>query len=821
MADSLPAAEALRAAAAGLLSGDVLYFPVRHHSPACAWHVAQLIRARRPSTVLVEGPASFCSHIDLLVHPQARAPLALYAYCVFKRKDAEDEDDRIRRFAAYYPFCDYSPELVALREGRAAGAQLRFIDLELAEQCALDEGRSEAQSLLEEHHLAHSRYLKLLAQRTGCRDHDELWDHLFEASGTRRDTAQFVADVYAYCSLARQATPQEALERDGTLARERAMAAHVARAVAERRADDGPVLVVTGGFHTVALPVLVREAPPPKSVATPGLTDHRSALIRYSFDRLDRLNGYGSGMPAPAWYQSVWERLIAGRQDPDALWRESALAMILDIAARTRKTLVHENLPTASVIAAFEQAQRLAGLRSRAGPTRADVIDALTSCFVKGDADIDGLALLGLVHQAFAGRALGSMPPGASVPPLVTDFQWRARRQRLKIDETGARRVSLDLYRRPEHRATSRLMHGLAALGVPFGIHQGGPDFVRGLGLGQLHEHWEYEFSPATEAALVEASVYGPTLPEAVAARFSEELEQLEAQGRSRDASVAVAHLVRACVLGLHDHVARLIGWIVRAVSEDAQFASLAAATTQLALLSDSREPLEAKGLDELERLIPTVYERACFLVRDLSATPTEEQPRAVDALRRLSEFAGQRRAGIDPELFWSGLGALAANGATPPLLAGAASGLLYGTGLLEPERLVNAVAGWLDGRMEARDGVLFLRGVLQTAREAAWQRPDLLRALDARLVGWDDAAFMHLLPDLRLAFAEMTPLETDRIAEAAAGLHGAATLGPLVDYSLTEERAAALAAADAEVRATLAVDGLAGWLVPKASEHG
>ena len=32
------------------------------------------------------------------------------------------------------------------------------------------------------------------------------------------------------------------------------------------------------------------------------------ALIRYSFDQLDRLTGYAAGMPAPWFYQQVWER---------------------------------------------------------------------------------------------------------------------------------------------------------------------------------------------------------------------------------------------------------------------------------------------------------------------------------------------------------------------------------------------------------------------------------------------------------------------------------------------------------------------------------
>ena len=48
--------------------------------------------------------------------------------------------------------------------------------------------------------------------------------------------------------------PRPDLAADGTAAREAEMAHHVAVAVAARRPGDGPVLLVLGGFHAVALP---------------------------------------------------------------------------------------------------------------------------------------------------------------------------------------------------------------------------------------------------------------------------------------------------------------------------------------------------------------------------------------------------------------------------------------------------------------------------------------------------------------------------------------------------------------------------------------
>jgi hypothetical protein len=314
-------------------------------------------------------------------------------------------------------------------------------------------------------------------------------------------------------------------------------------------------------------------------------------------------------------------------------------------------------VPTATVIGAYEHALRLAALRGRAAPGRSDLIDAIASCFVKGARDAEGVPLLAATRRLMVGNALGSVPPGAGAPPLVWDFERRARWQRLRIDDTDVRRLSLDIYRRPEHRVTSRLLHGLDLLGVRFAIRQAGPDFVRGIGIDRLHEQWQYQFSPSTEASLVEMSVYGTTVPEAVATRFTQILDRLVNEGASRSASVAVACLVQACQLGLHDHLPRLLSWLRTAIGEDAAFPSLGEAVTQLMLLWQSREPLEAAQLEEIPPLLLAAYERACFLAADMAATPEAAIESTVGALKGLRQLLLNPSAThLDPELFWQAI---------------------------------------------------------------------------------------------------------------------------------------------------------------------
>ena len=194
-----------------------------------------------------------------MLHPGAKTPFAIYTSFVREEPDGAAVSKSAAlgppRHAAYYPFCDYSPELVALRAGTRIGASLRFIDLDYPDQiragnAATQDGAGpKVESLLAERHFKRSRYLQALARRAGCRDHNDLWDHLFETRlGSTGDDAsgceQFIHDVAAWCHFARADATPGRTEADGTLAREAAMAAAIREELAKgpNRSSWSPVV---------------------------------------------------------------------------------------------------------------------------------------------------------------------------------------------------------------------------------------------------------------------------------------------------------------------------------------------------------------------------------------------------------------------------------------------------------------------------------------------------------------------------------------------------------------------------------------------------
>ncbi|WP_165224170.1 DUF5682 family protein [Aquisphaera insulae] len=730
-------------------SARVVYAPVRHHSPACAIHVDRLIRTVRPDAVLIEGPRDATKWIHLLTHPGTKMPVAIYTTYV-RRQAAETAAGasivkaQPVRYAAYYPLCDYSPELAAIRAAAELGMEARFIDLSYPEmvEAGRRDGTGRAVSLQEERTFSHSDVLREAGRRIGARDPDDLWDQLYEVDPGAKDTAEFFRGVLAYCVLARRDATADRLEADGTLARERAMAAAIAE-------QPGRVVVVTGGFHTVALPGTRPEKPARVKVDE---KDALVALMRYGFEQLDRLNGYASGMPSPEFYQRSWER-------------RPATGLVVELAREARKR--RQPVSIADEIAALEQVRRLAMLRGHASPSREDLSDGIRSVFIKGADDLDGLPILALLRKLLAGDRVGEVPPDAGVPPLVEDFRRTSARLKIELDRIEARELALDLYRGDRARQASRLFHRLRFLKVPFAQWVAGPDYVAGKDLERIREVWTYRWTPDVDSSLIERSLYGSTLEEAAAALLMEQFTEAEADGQGRRADRAATLLLEACRMGLHRQAPDLLARTARLVGEDGQFVSLVRAMEQVLVLHVSREPLEAHDLAGVTELVDAAYARACYLIPGLAGTGEAEEKEVLDALNALPQAAlGLGDDEARRSLRTGALKVLMDDPACRSVLHGAAAGLLFGSGELDAEGLVRALHGHLQSvKGQGHEGAAFLRGLLGSARSVLWLVPEVLDQLHEVIRSWDEDRFVAALPELRLAFSDLTPRECDQVA--------------------------------------------------------
>ena len=825
-------------AARGRLFGEegVFFVPVRHHSPACAFALRGLLREIRPAAVLIEGPDDVGALLPLLQHAQTRAPVAWLCQST-RQVPADDpeaeEKTRTESRTSFFPFCDYSPEWIAVREGAALGAQLGLIDLPWSDKAwhrheSEEEGdaRDAARSLMEERYFAHSRYLNALTSQLGCVDHQELWDRLFELRTTAAlgDWRAFFSDVFSWCAMARLDYEPEVLEAEQSLPRERHMAAHIRR---WRNEVQGPIVVVTGGFHTLELVNQWQKAKPSTAPAASTAKDANAVdawLIRYSFERLDALNGYASGMPSPGYYQQVWERLEAGEADP---FTAVTLDSLTRFARQTRAQDQVDAVSTALVQAAAAQAMRLAALRGNAGPGRQDLLDAIRSCFIKGAIDEGTRGFTADLRNFLSGTRIGDVPPSAGSPPLIEDARRLARAAGVRLDDSTARVARLDLYRKPSHRERSRFFHALAYLDAGLGTWLAGPDFLGNSRLHILFEEWRAAWSPLVEARLIELAADGASVEAVCMARLHQEEAALADQGRGRSASAAVTLLLRACLIGLQSRLPQLLSMLSTHLDEDAALGSVVDCGHRLVTLWRAREPLGVQQHPQLRSLLERVWPAALFLLPDVGPCPEEAEAGAVKQLLSLRELGrllaalkdefGEDGRAIDLDLLRAQLERFATGAAVAPAVAGAASALLYLDGHWDEHALETVVRQRFGAGAQPREAVRFLNGVMAAAPELLLRLPALLEGLDSLVSGWDAEAFVAHLPDLRQAFTRLKPQETADLAGRVAGLHG---LGEAqgeslyqVHYETTEHDLHEGAQLQLALADCLRRDGLAAWL--------
>ncbi len=722
--------------AGDLEDSGVLYLPVRHHSPAAARLAAAAVRELRPDAVLIEGPSDFNQHIDELALDHS-PPIAVYSWVVHESGE---------RRGAYYPFCVYSPEWQALRAGFEVGAEVAFIDLPWADLAAERDATLHRYADAE---LRRSRYVDVLCRNLEVEDFDAAWDRLFEIE--ELDLATFIERCGELCGHLRAFSEVSTTD----LSREDFMAASVAGA---RARHDGAILVLTGGYHTAA----VRER---VEAGNHGDTEARSAqlgegrgiaLTPYSYESLDRLAGYESGMPNPGFYHRLWIDRGEGRRDT---WRHLLHAVARELRRRGQV------VSTADLIAVETTARGLAALRGHAEPWRGDLLDGVLGALVKEQTEAAVVhPLLAAAQEVLRGGERGRLAAGTTLPALVRELFRRLGE--LDLDPRGGRRRELDLDLFDEAALErSRLLHAVRLLGIRSFTLLAAPDLVARDDLTRLSETWRIALHRDFEATAIEAAAYGPTVREAVAARLLERSATLE-----RDAEAAARLLIDAALAGIQPLSGLLYRRLAALLVTEASFVRLARALGHLLYLYRYDPMLRTTGRQDLGELLRLAAEWS--LVRLESLGQIQNPQDGVDGLILLLE--AHERCGEELELDRQGLIDVLARFVDPkgrkrnsvgdggqlPALRGAALGALWTLGAADDERL-EAELGLFAHPDELGD---FLAGLFAVAREAVQRRRQLVTRIDDLVLGFDDEEFLHALPALRLAFSRFTPREKHQL---------------------------------------------------------
>lgn len=748
---------------------EIRLLPIRHHSPACAFHVAQVIQSWKPSVILIEGPDSANALIPVMVHSETKAPFAIY-YSYHDTTGQISEEKGY--YKCYYPFLDYSPELVALREGSRQEIPVAFIDLPYGDILAASkEGKGllkeeEKNNYNDDYLLSRNAYIRQLCEKTGMRNFDEFWEKYFELNGLLQESDTWFSNLLTYCQLARENTSEEELKEEGCLAREAYMAASILEQMEKKKEEkNNRVLVVTGGFHTPALQKLLKEACVEKSKKKSLPKDQGVYLMPYSMEATDALNGYASGMPFPEFYQRIWEG-IAECATP---YHRAVLDLIVAAGKETRKK--EGFLSTYDEICACQMADGLAALRGKSEPGAYELLDAVLSSYVKGEYNLATDTPIRILRKQMQGNRMGKLCQDANVPPILYDFESQCKKFGLKTRSTLETETTLSIFSNTRHRQISMFFHRMAFLKTAFAKKVKGPNLQLKKDKNLMREIWKYKWNVQVHAALIDVSVHGATIEEAGNSLVKAELK------KEMGAAKSAVLLTQVFEMGLREQLLPVYDRVHELMLTDTDFYSIADALKSLMMM----EELGSLYGTELKfgRLLHTGVQKLITLLPSMTQIKDEDLMPCMDALKLLYQITGRKRTEdeefvTEREAYFEALETMIQDAQIQAGLNGCIHGILYGGGREELKAVELVCQGYLTGTMEQMmKTALFFRGLFYTARDLVFIGGQFLTMLDHFFGKIEKTEFMELLPELRMAFTYFTPRETDRIAKMAAALHG------------------------------------------------
>lgn len=773
---------------------DIVFFPVRHHSPTAALLLSSLLQTLKPEAVLIEGPSDYNDQLsELLLDHQL--PIAIYSYF---------EDELGERSGAFYPFCEYSPEWIAVTQGQKQGARVEFIDRPWAELS----NYSRRRNLYSDEDQGSIRYISELCKELEVDGFSELWDKIIEIDNP--ELSQYMSRVHHLCYHMRMFAGNDS----EIIARENCMADFIHSA---KQKSSGKIVVVTGGMHSYALFARIfgsdeekteftclkaetapasatpwwlnfgehfpsegaessnttTEPPDPDAEsqekrAEPQDVDSESggtspisrteaqsqkamvrgiALTPYSYERLDSLTGYESGMPTPGFYHQIYKDRLQNKSD-------SYRVLLTNTISNLRKKK-GQQISSADLIAVETSSCALAALRGHKEVWRIDLIDGVISAILKDERNYDiPHPFLLAIEESLRGDMVGRLSDQASVPPLVHEVESKLRQW--------------DIYPQPFERilhleltdelasAQSMFLHKLAVLQTPGILLQASPiddefDNIKAL------ETWSLQLNPGFHAAIIEASIYGNTLDDAAMAKL---LEKTETANNTESASKA---LLSACLMGLKEIAEEIKQNLLGLIHQDSDLLRVGSSLNHTLYLSKYDTVLRTKPIESVQDLLSAFFERCLWLLDSQGASSYENN--SIEFLMKSLVETNEQRKIMNPantEYFIDVLRRLRTSPHTGAFLRGAACGILWTKNEIKNDALVDDLTYFSNPTTIGE----FLNGLIALAKESLKQRDDLLMSLDQFLLAFSVDQFLEALPKTRLAFSAFTPRERHMIAQ-------------------------------------------------------
>lgn len=736
-------------------NGSVMYYPVRHHSPACALHLQRVVEQYAPEAILIEGPADSMQLLPYIADNASEPPFCIYYS--YDDKDGKVSEDK-EKYRAYYPFLSYSPELVAIREAGKRGIPVQFIDLPYALRLINKVDREANVQFFynEDKEYEANSYTTMLAQRSGCRSFAEFWESRYELEATDMNTLSFVKNVFHLGYFMRLTTPEESVALKEDQQREIFMATEIRKALPKYKR----ILVVTGAFHVTGLMNALEKEE--EQVLIPCAKDSvASYLMPYTFKEADSKNGYAAGMPFPAFYQSIWEKIQKSKPD---IFGTTILEYIIKTAHYARKT---QSISLPDEINALNMARTLATLRGKAAAGVYELLDGIKSCFIKGDIHATSTFEIDFLLRLLSGMGAGKIVANDCIPPVVKEFRTLCSQYRLKTSTVERQEITLDIIKNPAHYKKSCFLHQLLFLETGFASLQSGPDYVNQKNKNLVRESWICRYSTQVETRLIDLSVYGSTLSQICASMIEKEFKD------SMTAEELGKLLLSVQVMGVEGFYQQYEQSVRRVVENEKNFVSLCKLLSSLRYLAHMQQLMDGDVNPIIPEIGKQAFKEAIYLIPLMKQANEDEEQEVCKQLCNLYHFSQEEDAWIDKEIFLQSIQYVLQDTFCNSRFYGLCLAINYKEGHIVQQDFCNQISVYLQSSIvHPEQAASFVCGLFLVARDVLFMDSRIIEAIDRVIANTDNETFLAVLPNLRYAFTSFLPMEINRLGRTIAECH-------------------------------------------------
>lgn len=740
------------------LENKVVFFPVRHHSVGCSYHLLKVINEYNPQAILIEGPDNTNHLLENLIHEENKTPLCIYYSYFDKKKLLSDEGNK---YTCYYPMLSYSPEYIAIKEAKKRNIHASFIDLSYEKTLiASKEGKglrvnNKKSTYNNDDYMLHSTYNKLLFKNAKVQDFHEFWEKYFEIDAKYIDTETFIRNMLTYCYITRMNSSEVTLLEDGCIKREEYMAHNIKKAMDEY----DRVLVVTGGFHTYGLLELLNEDSQKKKVESKYKKDmsefSKAYLMAYSYEASDQLLGYKSGMPYSSFYKKIWDNITKEKNFEN---------VVKYYIAKTSRKMKKSNLASSTddAINALVLAKGLSDIRNKREPGVNELIEGVSTTFIKGEKNEISSEPVRILEKMMIGNKIGEINTMVDKPPLFIDFLKIAGSFKLELNNTINHTKILDLSKE-KHIQMSYFFHRMSYLNCTYSFMTKGPNVAKSSNMHLKRETWTYRYSEEVIRRLIELSVHGGSVIE-----VAMELLKDEGKNAKADSYKTSNILLKSVVMGINKEMLKLVKEVEDAIFLDNEYINIINALKQihftLEILTNEEDKMTVR------RLLNACYKKSVNLldsIKDIDENSESEFLNALIDQNYISDYDM-----LDKNIFIDKIKSCK-DSISNSILFGAVVGILYGNDEIKQEDIINNINSYIRASGEERRKLAsFLRGLFTTGRDVMLFDTNMIVLLDDYIKKIDDENFIEILPELRYAFSIFMPREIDKIAKSVGSMY-------------------------------------------------